>query len=194
MYEKIAALIIRNDFHTADKLLKKHAPSLTQEQQDALQQLIETQQQKNQRAAQKNRKNKAFITRWSRLGRIALPLQINLLKMTRAGLILFVPYLKNKITAWPEKFEIPAMETFLLIYLILVSLSCGLEFMDARTGKLSSRAAKQRAEKSGKDDASKLAFTFQRAENKFTQEERNWLMALVFFTLWSLVQLWQVLT
>ena len=35
MYEKIAALIARNDFVTAEKLLKKHNVSLTQEQKDA---------------------------------------------------------------------------------------------------------------------------------------------------------------
>ena len=56
MYEKIAALIARNDFVTAEKLLKKHNVSLTQEQKDALWKFKETQQQENQWAARKSGK------------------------------------------------------------------------------------------------------------------------------------------
>ena len=96
MYEKIAALIARNDFVTAEKLLKKHNVSLTQEQKDALWKFKETQQQENQWAARKSEKNKKRVRRWGRYGHVVLPLQIKLARGTQAGLIIFVPYLKNK--------------------------------------------------------------------------------------------------
>lgn len=188
MYEKIAALIARNDFHTADKLLKKHDMSLTQEQKDTLQKLAEAQRRENQRAVRISEKNKKRVRRWNRHSCIVLPLQIKLGKVILAGLPLLVaPYLKNKFYA-PEKFEIPAVEILFLIYLLIVVLFCGLTFMDAHTNKISNREAKQRA---GKPDRklSKYFLTFQHLENKSSEEARNWLAALIFFVLWSLVQL-----
>ena len=104
MYEKIAALIARNDFHTAEKLLRKHDLSLTRDQKDSLRKLAETQRLHNQRTAQKSESNMKHVRRWGQLGRITLPLEIRLGKGVLAGLILFAPYLKNKIYAWPEKF------------------------------------------------------------------------------------------
>lgn len=191
MYEKIAALIVRNDFYTAEKLLKKHDTLLTQEQKEALRKLAETQRQENQRAARKSEKNMKRVRRWEKHGLMKLSLEIKLGKGTLAGLILFVPYLKNKIYAWPEKFEIPAMEILLLIYLFVVAFFCGLVFMDAHTGKIRNREAKQRAGKPNRN-LPELFQTFQDTERKFAEEERNWLIALIFFTLWSLVQLWRV--
>ena len=83
------------------------------------------------------------------------------------------------------------METLLLAYLFVWVLFCGLEFMDAHTGKISSHEAKQRAGKS-KGDRRELFQTFQSVENRYAGAERGWLAALIFFALWSFVQLWYV--
>lgn len=191
MYEKIAALIARNDFVTAEQLLKKYDVSLTQEQKDALWKFKETQQQENQRAARKSEKNKKRVRRWGRHGHVVLPLQIKLARGTQAGLIIFVPYLKNKFYAWPEKFIIPTMEIFLLVYLVIVTSFCALEFMDEHIGKISNREARQRAENPNRK-SSEWFQTFQNLENRCAEGERNWLIALIFFSAWSLLQLWQV--
>lgn len=191
MYEKIAALIARNDFHTAEKLLKKHDMLLTQEQKEALRKLAETQLRENQRAARKSEKNMKRIKRWGKHGLMKLSLKIKLGKGILAGLILFVPYLKNKIYAWPEKFEIMPMEILLLAYLLVVVLFCALGFMDAHTHKISSYEAKQRVRDPNKKWHG-LFRTFQDAERKFAEDERNWLAALIFFGFWSVVQLWHV--
>ena len=140
---------------------------------------------------EKVKKNKKRVRRWGRHGHVVLPLQIKLARGTQAGLIIFVPYLKNKFYAWPEKFIIPTMEIFLLVYLLIVTSFCALEFMDEHIGKISNREARQRAENPNRK-SSEWFQTFQNLENRCAEGERNWLIALIFFSAWSLLQLWQV--
>ena len=184
--EKIRALISRNDFTTAEKLLEKHSASFAESEEDELRALIAEKRRENQRNARKRERRLRLGRRWNSHWRTVLPLERALARCVLAGMILFVPYLKNKFYAWPEPFEILGMEIFLLVYLLAAALLCGLALMDAHTRKLSSREAKRRTEKAGGE----LMFqTFQRMEKRGAKEERGWLAALLCVTLWILIQI-----
>lgn len=186
MYEKIRALISRNDFTTAEKLLEKHSASLPETQETHLRALILEKRRENQRDAERRERRLRLERRWHSHWRTVLPLERALAKCVLGGLVLFVPYLKNKFYAWPEPFEIPGMEILLLVYLLAAALLCGLAFMDAHTSKLSRREAERRAEKAGTDTAFR---TFARLEKRSAKEARGWLAALLCVTLWILIQI-----
>lgn len=189
MYEKIAALIARNDFATAEKLLRKHDISLTQEQKDALQKLLEKQQKLHIKVSTRNRRldsnmhwrifsplKKITIVCWCILSLILLPY----LGMQ------YYAYLSNK-QGGPSIDKSPVMEFLFLLNLTLVILFIGLQIMDTHRLKNAQR------DKAYRTKDTNLFRLFDSSKKSYARKEKDWLFLLGFFIVWLLFKLIQFL-
>lgn len=178
MYEKIAALIDRNDFATAEKLLRKHDMSLTQGQKDALQKLLEKQHKLHITVSTKNRRlhsnryqrifsflNKIIIVCWCILSLILLPYR---------GMQYYA-YLSNKRGGLPID-KSPFMEFLFLPNLTLVILFIGLQIMDTHRSKNDQRDKAYRY----RTKDTNLFHVFDSSGKSYARTEKDWLFLLVF--------------
>ena len=185
-YRKIEKLILRNDFATAEKLLKKAA--LPEDQKDGLRVLISKQQVKK-------KKERAFLVKRMRSG----PLFRRLDKLKATLFVCFLglgcvvgPYNKMRSFTFYQSWDGPPMEPvfifevlFFLIQLIVVTF-CVIKAYEHHQGKLDNRAAARRS-RNNRDE--RIPRNFQWRETSEWEKEKDWLIALGFAVLYALLHL-----
>ena len=185
-YRKIEGLILRNDLATAEKLLKK--TDLPEEQKGRLRDLASRQQVKRQ-------KERAFLAK--RMHSSPLFRRLEKLKATLfvcfLGLGCIVgPYNKMRSFTFYESWEGPPMEPIFifevlcfLIQLIVVTL-CVIKVYEHHQNKLDHRAAARRS-RNNKDE--RIPRNFRWRETSEWEKEKDWLIALGFAVLYTLLHL-----
>ena len=185
IYEQIRALISRNDFITAEKLMRKYDTDLTKNQRKELHKFFSTQQKLHIAVSTKNRRldsnihwrifsllKKIIIVCWCILSLIILPYR---------GMQYYA-YLYNK-RGGPPVYKSPFMESLFLLNLTLVILFIGLQIMDTHRLKNAQR------DKANRTKDNNLFYVFDAAEKSYTRKEKDWLFLLVFFIVWLLFKL-----
>ena len=188
-YEQLKALISRNDFVTAEKLMKKYNMNLTRSQRKELQKVYFKQQKLHITDSTKRRRSdlnihwclfslikKIIIGCWCILSLILFPYR---------GMQYYA-YLYNK-RGGPPVYKDPLMESLFLLNLTLVILFIGLQIMDAHQSKNAQH------NKASRTKDNNLFNVYDAAEKHYARKEKDWLLLLGFFIVWLLFKLMQIL-
>lgn len=177
MYDKIKALISKNDFATAEKLLEKHRADLSEQQKKELWDLIAEQQRKRQRDALKRDRRLKRRGRWRVVWAIEKGLFICWLILS----YILYPYGKMKYFTLLSSWDGPpfqhrlSMELLFLLELILMALFFSLKSFVSHWQKVDHQEMKCQLEKSDIDEI-QLLETLTRSYEK---KEKGWLIALL---------------
>ena len=170
MYDKIKALISRNDFTTAEKLLDRHSTDLSERQKRELRDFIAEQQRNKQRDDLKRNKRLKLSGHWRAVWVIE---KILFLSWLILGYVLY-PYGKMQYFTLLSSWDGPpfqhrlGMELLFLLQLVLMALFfCFKSF-----------AARRRMEKSETPDAGSIRL-LEKLEKSNEKEARGWLIALL---------------
>lgn len=180
MYDKIKALIFRNDFTTAEKLLEQHSADLSEQQKIKLKGFI-AEQQRN-RHSEDTKRNKRLNRRshWRAAWVIEKGLFISWLIL---GYVLY-PYGKMEyftlLSSWdgpPFQHQL-GMEFLVLLELVLMALFFGLKSFVARWQMIDRREIKRQMEKSEQLDTNSIQL-LKRMGKGNEKEATGWLIALL---------------
>lgn len=190
MYETIKALISRNDFTTAERLMDKHHTVLSEEQCRELRKLLLRQRRSKQAEVQKKQKHLRRTGHW----RITWALKRFLVAgWTILGIILY-PYAKIHYLAVRQGLSFQprlSMELMFLLGLFLAVLFCGLGLFEARQAEKVDREAIDRAAQADRPDAETFRL-LQRLEAYHRKEGKGWRTALLGTAAAALFQLWSI--
>ena len=195
MYDKIKALISRNDFATAEKLLDRHRTDLSEQQKKELWDLITDQQRKRQRDALKRDRRLKRRGHWRVVWAIEKGLFIGWIIL---GFIVG-PYAKmeyfsslarrnHQVSYFQPRL---GMELLRLLLFSLPALFFALELFDAHQSKVEHQDKKLRAERAERPDHDTI-HTFELLKNIYAKKEKQWLIALLCTILWVLFRCWLV--
>ena len=195
MYDKIKALISRNDFATAEKLLEKHSSDLNEQQKNGLRDLIAEQRSKKQKDALKRDRRLRRRGRWRVVWAIEKGVFISWIIL---GFIVG-PYAKmeyfsslarrnHQVSYFQPRL---GMELLRLLFFSLPALFFALELFDAHQRKVEHQDKKLRAERAERPDHDTIR-TFELLENIDAKKEKQWLIALLCTILWVLFRCWLV--
>lgn len=177
MYDKIKALISRNDFATAEKLLEKHSSDLNEQQRNGLRDLIAEQRSKKQKDTLKRDRRLRRRGRWRVVWAIEKELFICWLILS----FILYPYGKMKyftlLSSWdgPPSQHRLSMELLLLLELILMALFFGLKSFVSHWQKVDHQETRYQLEKSDIDEIQLL----ETLTRNYGKKEKGWLIALL---------------
>ena len=190
MYEKIKALISRNDLTTAERVLDKHCEGLSPAQSAELRSLLAKQRRRRYAEFRKERKRLRRRGHW----RAVWALKRGIVTCWSVlGIVLF-PYVKIHYLAARQGLTVQrrlSMELVFLLGLVLGILFCGLGFSEVRRSRKANQEAKGRAARADCPDWETIG-QFQCLEAFGRKEERGWLIALLCVTAAVLYQLWSI--
>ena len=180
MYDKIKALISRNDFTTAEKLLDRHSTDLSERQKRELRDFIAEQQRNKQRDDLKRNKRLKLSGHW----RAVWPIEkILFLSWLILGYVLY-PYGKMQYFTLLSSWDGPpfqhrlGMELLFLLQLVLMALFFCFKSFAVRRQMIDRREIKRRMEKSETPDAGSIRL-LEKLEKSNEKEARGWLIALL---------------
>lgn len=180
MYDKIKALISRNDFTTAEKLLDRHSADLSEHQKRELRDFIAEQQRNKQRDDLKRNKRLKLSGHWRAVWAIE---KILFLSWLILGYVLY-PYGKMQYFTLLSSWDGPpfqhrlGMELLFLLQLVLMALFFCFKSFAARGQMIDRREIKRQMEKSEKPDAGSIRL-LEKLEKSNEKEARGWLIALL---------------
>ena len=180
MYDKIKALISRNDFTTAEKLLDRHSTDLSERQKRELRDFIAEQQRNKQRDDLKRNKRLKLSGNWRAVWVIE---KILFLSWLILGYVLY-PYGKMQYFTLLSSWDGPpfqhrlGMELLFLLQLVLMALFFCFKSFAVRRQMIDRREIKCRMEKSEKPDAGSIRL-LEKLEKSNEKEARGWLIALL---------------
>ena len=180
MYDKIKALISRNDFTTAEKLLDRHSTDLSERQKRELRDFIAEQQRNKQRDDLKRNKRLKLSGHWRAVWVIE---KILFLSWLILGYVLY-PYGKMQYFTLLSSWDGPpfqhrlGMELLFLLQLVLMALFFCFKSFAARRQMMDRREIKRQMEKSEKPDAGSIRL-LEKLEKSNEKEARGWLIALL---------------
>ena len=180
MYNKIKALIFRNDFTTAEKLLEQHSADLSEQQKIKLKDFIAEQQRNRHREDTKRNKRLNRRSHWRAAWVIEKGLFISWLIL---GYVLY-PYGKMEyftlLSSWdgpPFQHQL-GMELLVLLELVLMALFFGLKSFVARWQMIDRREIKRQMEKSEQPDTNSIQLLKKMGKGN-EKEATGWLIALL---------------
>ena len=180
MYDKIKALIFRNDFTTAEKLLEQHSADLSEQQKIKLKDFIAEQQRNRHREDTKRNKRLNRRSHWRAAWVIEKGLFISWLIL---GYVLY-PYGKMEyftlLSSWdgpPFQHQL-GMELLVLLELVLMALFFGLKSFVARWQMIDRREIKRQMEKSEQPDTNSIQLLKKMGKGN-EKEATGWLIALL---------------
>lgn len=178
LFEKIEALIARNDLITAEKLLKKHEALLSEPQREELQRKIIRQRKEKQKCAEKAKKRDLKILKrsgvyWNKTYWIT---NILFYAWIALGIILY-PYAKTNSFAIIPSLGSPnfIMEILFSVQIFVMVLFCIVGFCEAYQDRKNMKEAMNRTK--NKDKA--LFDSFHADEKAYAGAERKWFIALL---------------
>ena len=180
MYDKIKALISRNDFTTAEKLLDRHSTDLSERQKRELRDFIAEQQRNKQRDDLKRNKRLKLSGHWRAVWGIE---KILFLSWLILGYVLY-PYGKMQYFTLLSSWDGPpfqhrlGMELLFLLQLVLMALFFCFKSFAVRRQMIDRREIKRRMEKSETPDAGSIRL-LEKLEKSNEKEARGWLIALL---------------
>ena len=180
MYDKIKALISRNDFTTAEKLLDRHSTDLSERQKRELRDFIAEQQRNKQRDDLKRNKRLKLSGHWRAVWVIE---KILFLSWLILGYVLY-PYGKMQYFAVLSSWDGPpfqhqlGMELLVLLELVLMALFFCLKSFVARWQMIDRREIKRQMEKSEQLDTNSIQLLKKMGKGN-EKEATGWLIALL---------------
>ena len=187
LFEKIELLIGRNDFVTAEKMLKKHEAELTPSQKEQLQRKIIRQQKEKRKNAKKVLRRKKYSVYWDQISTWSERL---LLGFWLIIFIIIAPYGKMYYFTTLESWDGPPfqhnfiMECLYLLFYVVGIVYCGAKSLICHWKRTGLKKEMIQCKEKGEED---LFDWYAWDEKDHAKREKKWLKGMLVFVLLSFI-------